>query len=40
MEILNFYMPQESGNVRVHGTHPDWQKSKEGGLLNSNIAFL
>ena len=30
-------MPQYSGNARVHGTHHDWQKSKKGGLLNTNI---
>ena len=31
------YVPQYSCNARVHGTHPDWQKSKKGGLLNTNI---
>ena len=32
-------MPQYSGNVRGHGTHPDWKKSKEGGLLNTNVCL-
>ena len=33
-------MPQYSGNARVHGTHADWKKAKQGGLLNTKLYVL